>query len=73
MLSVSASGNLTVRSVGPEFPSEGTPVRDARGIVRGRVARVFGPVTRPYLAVRLRRVPSPAEGLVLVGSMLVRD
>lgn len=73
VLSVSASGNLTVRATGAEFPTEGSAVRDARGIVRGRVVRVFGPVARPYFSVRLRRVPSPAEGLALVGNTVVRD
>jgi rRNA processing protein Gar1 len=67
------SGHLTVRALGPDVVPEGTPVRDARGIVRGKVVRVFGPVARPYYSVRPRRTPSPAEGLGLIGSGLVRE
>ncbi len=52
---------------------EGTLVRDARGTVRGRVVRVFGPVARPYLTVRPRRAPTPAEGLALLGTTLIRE
>jgi rRNA processing protein Gar1 len=70
---VTPTGNLTVRAVGSDVVSEGTPVRDARGILRGRVVRVFGPVARPYLSVRPRRVPTPEEGLALLGSNLVRE
>jgi rRNA processing protein Gar1 len=73
ILSVTPTGHLTVRSNGPEYPSEGTPVRDSRGIVRGRVVRVFGPVSRPYLSVRPRRLPTPAEGLSVLGGTLVRE
>ena len=67
------TGHLTVRAAGAEFAPEGTSVRDSRGLVRGRVVRVFGPVARPYLSVRPRRMPTPAEGLTLIGSALVRE
>ncbi len=73
ILSVTPTGHLTVRASGAEFVPEGTPVRDARGLVRGRIVRVFGPVARPYLSVRPRRVPTPAEGLAVIGGTLIRD
>ena len=73
ILSVTPTGHLTVRSSGSDFAPEGTPVRDARGLVRGRIVRVFGPVARPYLSVRPRRVPTPAEGLSVIGGALVGE
>ncbi len=73
ILSVTPTGNLTARASGPDFAPEGTPVRDSRGLVRGRIVRVFGPVARPYLSVRPRRVPTPAEGLSVIGGTLVRE
>jgi rRNA processing protein Gar1 len=72
LLSVTPSGEWTVRSGGREFATEGTEVVDRTGRWRGRVVRVFGPVERPYLAVRPRRTPGPAEGLSLIGAELVR-
>ena len=73
MLSVTPTGHLTLRSPSEEVAPEGTPVRDARGHLHGKVVRVFGPVARPYLSVRPRRTPTPAEGLALVGATLVRE
>jgi rRNA processing protein Gar1 len=73
VLSVTPSGLLTARAPSDEVVPEGTTVRDARGIVRGRVVRVFGPVARPYLSIRPRRTPTPAEGLALLGASLVPD
>gem|GEM_PF-431711 len=73
ILSVTPTGHLTVRARGPEVVPEGTAVRDARGLVRGRIVRVFGPVAQPYLSVRPRRTPSPSEGLALLGSTLIRE
>jgi len=70
---VTPTGHLTVRSFGSEVPPEGTDVRDARGVAHGRVVRVFGPVARPYLMVRLRRPPSPAEGAALLDATLERE
>jgi rRNA processing protein Gar1 len=70
---VTPSGLLTVRSVGPEVVPEGTNVTDTRAVVHGRVVRVFGPVARPYLSVRPRRPPTPAEGLALLDTTLVRE
>jgi len=64
---------LTVHAPGPAVVPEGTGVADTRGIVRGRVLRVFGPVARPYLSVRLRRAPTPAEGAALLGAEVVRE
>ncbi|HTW55148.1 MAG TPA: hypothetical protein VMG36_01705 [Thermoplasmata archaeon] len=53
--------------------TEGTFVTDSRGIVHGRVVRVFGPVERPYLTVRPRRPPTPSEGVALLDTTLVRE
>jgi len=38
--------------------------------LEGKVARVFGPVARPYYSVRPRRALTPAEGLRIIGSTL---
>jgi len=66
------SGFVTVRSPASEFPVEGSVVRDARGVLEGRVVRVFGPVARPFLLVRPRRSPSPVEGASLLGAEVYR-
>lgn len=73
VLAVTPIGELTARALGASFPREGTAVGDARGIVHGRVGRVFGPVEHPYFTVRLRRAPRPQEGASLVGSALVEE
>ncbi|MCI4329299.1 MAG: H/ACA RNA-protein complex component Gar1 [Thermoplasmata archaeon] len=70
---VGPTGQLIARTSGERFPTEGTVVVDATGRYRGRVTRVFGPVARPYFAVRLRRTPNPAEGVALVGQPLVAE
>jgi len=70
---VTPTGHLTVRSSGPDAPIEGTNVTDSRGTMHGRVVRVFGPVARPYLSVRLRRPPTPAEGIALLDATLLRE
>ncbi len=71
--SVTPSGRLTVRALGNEVAPEGTRVTDRRHVVRGTVVRVFGPVAQPYLSVRLPRPPTPAEGIALVGTALIRE
>ena len=73
MTAVTPAGNLTVRAFGPDVTPEGTAVTDARGVFHGRIVRVFGPVGRPYLTVRARRPPTPAEGVALVDATLVRE
>ena len=73
VVAVTPSGTLTVRAPSSAVTPEGTLVADARGIVRGRVLRVFGPVARPYLSVRPRRTPTPAEGASLIGAEIVRE
>lgn len=55
------------------MPPEGTAVTDERGLLRGRVSRVFGPVAQPYLSVRPRRPPTPAEGASLLGAEIRRE
>jgi rRNA processing protein Gar1 len=72
-VALTPSGTFTVRSPGPGVTPEGTLVADARGVMRGRVMRVFGPVARPYLSVRPRRTPTPAEGALLLGAEIVRE
>jgi rRNA processing protein Gar1 len=67
------SGFVTVRAPGPSVAPEGTAVTDPSGILHGRVVRVFGPVSRPYLSVRPRRAPTPAEAVRLLGSGVVRE
>lgn len=71
VLAFTPAGFVTVRSSG-DLATEGAPVRDARGILEGRVVRVFGPVARPYLLVRPRRPPSPVDGAALLGSEVYR-
>ena len=73
VLAITPAGHLTVRAPGAESATEGTNVMDARGGFRGRVVRVFGPVSRPYLSVRPRRAPTAAEGVALLGATLVRE
>jgi rRNA processing protein Gar1 len=70
---VTPSGLLTLRAHGPDPVPEGTRVRDARGVVRGTVVRVFGPVRRPFLSVRPQRTPSPSEGVALLGAPILRE
>ena len=67
------TGRLTVRAASSEVAPEGTRVTDPRRVVHGTVARVFGPVARPYLSVRLARPPTPAEGVALLDTVLVRE
>ncbi len=73
ILSVTPAGYLTVRAASQDVVPEGTPVRDARGLLPGRIVRVFGPVARPYYSVRPRRPPTPAEGEAILGANLVRE
>ena len=73
VLAITPAGHLTVRASGREVVPEGTLVADPRGVVRGLVVKVFGPVARPYLTVRPRRIPTAAEGATLLGRTLVRE
>jgi rRNA processing protein Gar1 len=73
VVAVTPSGFVTVRASGPEPVPEGTNVADPTGTLRGRVSRVFGPVARPYLSVRPRRAPAPAEAVGLLGQSLLRE
>jgi rRNA processing protein Gar1 len=71
IVAVTPTGSVTVRAAGSEVPSEGTFVSDTGGRLQGRISRVFGPVARPYLSVRLRQPPSPRDGAALVGGTVV--
>lgn len=73
MLAVTPTGSLTLRAPSAEVVPEGTIVSDEQGHFHGRVVRVFGPVERPYLSVRPRRVVSAEEGLSLLGHSLRVD
>ena len=73
ILAITPAGHVTVRAPGPDAAPEGTRVEEARGAFSGRVVRVFGPVARPYLSVRPRRAPSPAEALRWIGSDVRRE
>ena len=73
MKAVTPAGLLTLRAPGRDVAPEGTAVTDARGVLHGRVVRVFGPVDRPYLSVRPRRPPTPAEGVALLDATVVRE
>jgi rRNA processing protein Gar1 len=70
ILAVTPSGSFTLRAPGPEVAPEGTRVTEPTTGARGVVARVFGPVAQPYLSVRPRRAPSPAEGVRLIGATM---
>jgi rRNA processing protein Gar1 len=67
------SGFVTVRSPSGQFAPEGSTVRDGRGRLEGRVVRVFGPVSRPYLLLRPRRLPSPVDAAALLGAEVYRS
>ncbi len=73
ILGVTPTGHLTARAPGGTFAPEGTRVQDHSGRVSGRIVRVFGPVERPYLSVRLKRPPRPEQGLELLGAPLIRE
>jgi rRNA processing protein Gar1 len=70
---VTPSGSFTLRAPGTEVVPEGTHVSEPRTAVRGIVTRVFGPVAQPYLSVRPRRPPTPAEGMRLIGATFVTE
>lgn len=72
-MAITPSGLLTARASDPRAPAEGATVTDLQGRLHGRVVRVFGPVARPYLSIRPRRPPSPAEAAALVGAPLRRE
>jgi rRNA processing protein Gar1 len=72
ILAVTPTGMLTLRSPNRSFVPEGTPVLDRSGRELGRVARVFGPVARPYLSVRPRAPLRPSEAAALVGTVARR-
>ena len=72
VIAVTPSGFVTVRCASGEFAPEGSSVRDGRGLLEGRVVRVFGPVARPYVLLRPRRAPSPVDGAALLGAEVHR-
>lgn len=72
MLSVTPSGFLTLRAPGREPAPEGSVVVDRTGREVGRIARVFGPVDRPFLSVRPRAPLRAADAAQLLGATLRR-
>jgi len=72
VLSVTPTGSLTLRASGRTVAPEGTVVLDRSGREIGRVARVFGPVERPFLSVRPRGPLRPVEAAQLLGTTLRR-
>ncbi len=73
VLAITPSGMVTARATDAHAPTEGTNVVDAHGRLRGRVQRVVGPVARPYLSIRPRRPPTPAEAAAIIGTPLRRE
>ncbi|MGI0053669.1 MAG: hypothetical protein ACREC5_08200 [Thermoplasmata archaeon] len=70
VLAVTPSGIVTARTPGPEFPIEGSRLGAPSLGFSAIVLRVFGPVGRPYLALRPRvRLPA-ALAARLVGAAL---
>jgi len=67
---ITPTGHVTARAAGKWVPDEGTNVVDASGRFAGRVVRVFGPVTRPYVSIRPRRPPREAEAALLLGASI---
>jgi rRNA processing protein Gar1 len=70
VLAITPSGIVTARSFGPTFPSEGSRLSSARGAFVGTVARVFGPIDRPYLALKSHRPLHAPEAAALLGASL---
>jgi rRNA processing protein Gar1 len=66
---ITPSGTVTARALGREFPPEGREVA-APGGFSGVVLRVFGPVERPFLAIRPRRPLRATEAAALIGQPL---
>ncbi|MFB6078028.1 MAG: H/ACA ribonucleoprotein complex subunit GAR1 [Halarchaeum sp.] len=62
----SAQGLAIVRCAGEDHPDVGAEVVDERLTDIGRVVDVFGPVSRPYLAV----TPDDAAPASLLGAKL---
>ncbi|MDD4307709.1 MAG: Gar1/Naf1 family protein [Thermoplasmata archaeon] len=58
-------GTILLRA--SETPTPGTKVYDLRGVEVGKVARVFGPVKEPYIALKPRQ---GAEKIGLLGTTL---
>lgn len=70
VLAITPSGTISARALGPKVPEEGSEVRCSVAAFRGTVVRVFGPVTRPYLAVRPGRSLKAGEAALLIGASL---
>jgi rRNA processing protein Gar1 len=66
---VTPSGVVTARALGKEFPVEGRVVSTRSGF-HGVIIRVFGPVARPYLAIRPRHPLKASEATALLGQAL---
>lgn len=58
-----AQGLLVVRAPGPDVPDIGTDLVDENLDEVGQVVDIFGPVDRPYLAVKAYESVHPAGHL----------
>lgn len=67
VLAVTPGGLVTARAPGPDVVPEGALVRAGPGTFAGRVVRVFGPVRRPFLAIRPREPLGAMEAARLIG------
>jgi rRNA processing protein Gar1 len=68
VVAISSQGHWVVRT--DRDCREGVRVRDAEGRYRGRILRVFGPVSRPYVAVAPDRPLDASEAVALLGKVL---
>jgi len=64
VLHCSGQRNLIVRVEGSKLPSVGSEIITRENKKLGSVVDIFGPVSRPYVAVKLRKKIDP---LTLVG------
>lgn len=69
-MAVTPGGVVTARSVDAGFPLEGTHLHAAALGVSVTVVRVFGPVGRPYLALRPDAPLKAVVAAALVGVRL---
>ncbi len=67
-MGLTSRGFPLIRSVHP--PPEGTSLASEDGSFHGRVLRIFGPVSRPYVVVEPKGPLLTSRGASLVGQNL---